>query len=121
VPRSGKEPRRLVVGSDTYLWSVGHRHPAEGGCTEVLVFRRWGTHGRLEIAFRQVEGRWVYGCPGTSGAVGAAGGASLNLNEPGTARAFLDEVLARGWQPERPGIECVDGWFLFDAVVARRG
>jgi hypothetical protein len=121
MSRRGGKPRRLVVDSETYLWYERHRHPAGGGCVEVLIFRRWGTHGRLEIIFQGREGRWVYGYPGTSGAVGAVGGASLNLNEPGTARAFLDEALLCGWQSERPALERIDGWLLFDAVAVRRG
>lgn len=51
--------------------------------------------------------------------VGYVQGCSLNLHEPGVARALLDAGLARGWQPgERRAVE-VDGWPLLEAATAR--
>jgi len=57
---------------------------------------------------------------GMSGTVGLRGGPWLNLQEPGVSRALLDEVIARGWQPDANGRAQLNGWELFDAVVARR-
>jgi hypothetical protein len=45
----------------------------------------------------------------------------LNLNEPGTVRAPLDEAAASGWQPEALSTREADGWLYFDTVAARRG
>ncbi|MEV4253983.1 hypothetical protein AB0J52_12560 [Spirillospora sp. NPDC049652] len=42
--------------------------------------------------------------------------AYLNLHEPGTVRALLDEAVAGGLWPSAGTAE-VDGWPLFDAVV----
>ncbi|MGW5125384.1 hypothetical protein ACWEQ7_15270 [Streptomyces sp. NPDC004069] len=40
----------------------------------------------------------------------------LNLHEPGSVRALLDEALAREVFPAAGSVE-VDGWPLFDAVT----
>jgi hypothetical protein len=40
----------------------------------------------------------------------------LNLHEPGSVRALLDEALARDLFPAAGTVE-VDGWPLFDAVA----
>jgi hypothetical protein len=48
--------------------------------------------------------------------------AYLNLHEPGTVRALLDEALARGLFPDAPGTTETDAWPFFDAVAdAPRG
>jgi hypothetical protein len=124
VRRSGKA-RRLVVGDETYLWSVRHTHGVAGDapyayCTETVVLRRWGTGGCLRAVFAGGPGRLVPDGYLPSGAVGTAEGGDLNLHEPGTARALLDEALARGWDPGSPPVEVLDGWTLFDAVHSRR-
>ncbi|MER5770098.1 hypothetical protein [Streptomyces sp. NPDC001985] len=103
-------PRRLVLDADTvYMWTVRHRHSAEGGrpynCRTVLCLRREGTTPRLEIAFRET------GEP-------SGPGQRLNLHEPGIVRRFVDEALARGLLPAPPGTTEVDGGPLFDAVIA---
>jgi hypothetical protein len=127
MPRSEKTARRLVVDGETFLWSLHHVHDAVGnggfhGCREILVIRRFTARGRLHIVFRSGPDRLVpdgYVMP--SGAVGTANGPLLNLHEPGTVRAFLDEALANGWQPDDPPTQEMDGWRLFDSVAARRG
>lgn len=124
MARSGKKARRLVVGGEVFLVSLGHEHREEAGryldCTEVLTIRRHKARGRLRIAFRQGPGRLVPdGGPGP-GTVVATENGRLNLAEPGTMRALLDEATARGWQPDDPHTAQIDGWTLFDPVAAHR-
>ncbi|MEE4419226.1 MULTISPECIES: hypothetical protein [Streptomyces] len=127
MPRREKTARRLVVEGETFLWSLHHTHDAVGngqyhGCCEILVIRPFKARGRLRIVFRSGPGRLVPdGYLMFSGAVGTADGPLLNLHEPGTVRAFLDEALAKGWQPDDPLTEEMDGWRLFDTVSGRRG
>jgi hypothetical protein len=123
-------PRYLVVGEDRFLWSIGHLHEQIGGaqtppiyldCRDIVTIRRHRSRGRLDVVFRDGEDRLVpYGMvPG--GAVTRGDGRALNLHEPGTARALLDEALSGGWRPDVPEPVEFDGWVLFDAVYARRG
>lgn len=122
MARSGKKARRLVVDGETFMWSLGHNHRVlDNGryedCCETLTIRRFKAKGRLRIAFRAGPDRLVpdgYLMP--SGAVGTALGRTLNLHEPGTARALFDAALAGGWDPDHPRVEEIDGWALFDAV-----
>ncbi|MBL1087977.1 MULTISPECIES: hypothetical protein [Streptomyces] len=126
MPRSEKTARRLVVDGETFLWSLRHVHDAVGngqyhGCCEILGLRLFTARGRLHIVFRSGPDRLVpdgYGMP--SGAVGTAHGPLLNLHEPGTVRAFLDEALTKGWRPDDPLTAERDGWRLFDTVTTRR-
>ncbi|WP_195911073.1 hypothetical protein [Streptomyces kaniharaensis] len=122
--RRSRKARRLVVGDETYLWTVRHAHDVEDGyhyrdCREILTLRRHGAHGRLLLVFLGGEGRLVPDGYGPSGVVGT-GGHWLNLNEPGTARALLDEAVARGWDAAGPAAVEVDGWAYFTPVAARR-
>ena len=120
--RSGKKARRLVVGNEAFLWSLGHEHRIEQGqyrdCREVLIIRRLGARGRLLIVFQEGPGRLVPDGHVHSGAVGTAEGGWLNLHEPGTVRALLAEATARGWHLD-DGARA-DGWFFFETVAARR-
>ncbi|MDT0544148.1 hypothetical protein [Streptomyces lonegramiae] len=112
--------RRLVVGADTYLWSVRHLH--EGGkrpdistCRETLSLRQEGSSGRLVLAFHQPP------AIGPTSTVGDPDRGWLNLHEPGVVRAFLDAALAQGWQPGAKSGQEIDGWTLFpEALRARR-
>ncbi|WP_031524814.1 hypothetical protein [Streptomyces sp. NRRL F-5123] len=120
--RSGKA-RRLLVGEAAYRWSVRHRHhvPDAGGyddCTEVVTLRRDGARGAVRVSFAGGPGHYVPDGILHSGAVGTDEG-FLNLHEPGTARALLDEALSRGWDPDVPSPLLLDGWALFTAVRAR--
>lgn len=47
-----------------------------------------------------------------------SGGETVNLHRPGVVRALLDEAIARGWQPGAAGRSEIDGWTLFEAVLA---
>lgn len=111
--------RSLVVGDDRFIWNVGHGCHE---CHEVVRFRRFGSAGDVLVVFRFDRGKGHYASNATAeiGTVGLRDGAWLNLQEPGASRALLDEVIARGWQPDANGRAELDGWELFDAVVARR-
>jgi hypothetical protein len=122
--RSSRKARRLVVGDETFLWSLGHELHVDQGryedCREMFTLRRWGARGRLLIVFQRRAGRLVPdGCL-PSGAVGTTDDVWLNLHEPGTVRALLDEAIGRGWNIDDPATVDVDGWDLFDAVAIRR-
>jgi hypothetical protein len=126
VPRNSRKARPLVVGEETYRWSLGHQHQRLDDprryldCREVLTLRRQGAPGRVLIAFEARPGRLVPDGYLPSGAVGTSGGGFVNLHQPGTVRALLGEALAHGWDPARPEALSLDGWLLFDAVAAHR-
>jgi hypothetical protein len=124
MARNRKKARRLIVGSDSYLWSVEHEHRAEGGqyqdCREVLAVRRVGSPGRLLIVFRAGADLLVPDGHAHSGAVGTAERGWLNLHEPGTVRALLAEATTGGWRPDDPSVTQADGWLFFDAVATRQ-
>jgi hypothetical protein len=115
-----RSTRRLVVGADTYLWSVNHTH--QGGkqpdlptCRETLSLRREGSSSRLLLAFHQPP------AIGPTSTVGSHDLGWLNLHEPGVVRAFLDAALAQGWQPGATSGQEIDGFTLFpEALSARR-
>lgn len=130
--RSSKKPRRCVVDTDVFLWSVRHEHRFDDAaslvdryhdCREVLALRRQGTRNSgLQILFAQGPGRLVSDGYLPSGAVGDTTSDSwLNLHEPGAVRALLDGAIARGWDPGDGVATEIDGWTLFDAVAQRRG
>ncbi|MBP8531660.1 hypothetical protein [Streptomyces sp. MK37H] len=126
MARNDRKARRLVVDGDTFLWSLRHTHRTLNDgrhteCRETLVLRLFRARGELRIAFRSGPGRTVPGgFPTASGVVGTTEGGYLNLHEPGTARALLDEALARGWRPDDPTRRELDGWALFASVGNRR-
>ena len=122
-------PRYLIVGEDRFLWSCRHLHervdsagapPTYLDCREVVTIRRDGSRGLVDVVFRGGEDRAVGNGLLHVGAVWRGDGRMLNLNEPGVVRALLDEASAGGWQAGDPGRVQIDGWALFDAVVARR-
>lgn len=127
--RSSRKPRLCVVGNETFLWSVGHEHHFDDGdplvsryqgCCEILTLRRRGTQGRLQIVFRGGAGRRVPDGYPPSGVVGTADDVWLNLHEPGTVRALLDEAITRGWNADDIATARIDGWELFGVVAERR-
>ncbi|MFF0444916.1 hypothetical protein ACFYT4_00595 [Streptomyces sp. NPDC004609] len=121
-------PRRLVIDADTVcVWTVrrhhgtgDRRHTAD--CRTVLSLWREGTKSRLGIVFSQAEGRIIADGYLDAGTVGDSSAHRwLNLYEPGVVRRFADEAAARGLLPaagSAPGSREVDGWPLFDAVMA---
>ncbi|BCJ47484.1 hypothetical protein GCM10010168_18420 [Actinoplanes ianthinogenes] len=128
MPRR-RASRILLVGGDRFLWSVGHLHervdtpgvpPVYRDCREIVRVRRHKARGLLEVVFRAGDGRIIPDGVLESGAVMWGDGRALNLHEPGTARALLDEALANGWRPDDPSPVELDGWTLFDPVFARR-
>lgn len=124
MARSGKKARRLFVGEATFLWSTAHEHEVApsgfGDCREVLTIRRYGSPGRLIVEFAASDGRFVSDGCAPSGIVSTVDGRKLNLHEPGTVRALLDECEADGWDPISPQTKRIDGWSRFDAISLRR-
>ncbi|WP_323369617.1 hypothetical protein [Streptomyces alkaliterrae] len=114
--------RRLVAGDEVWLWSVRHGHRAgpDGRCREVLSLHRTGLEEMravMRLVFAAGPGRYVAEGVWSSGSVSAGGGLLLNLHEPGVVRRLLESARGRGLVPER-GEAVVDGWPLFDVVVA---
>ncbi|MFI0479189.1 hypothetical protein [Actinomadura sp. 9N215] len=115
--------RRLLVGPDTYRWRTAHQHSGDGrrfvDCREVVLLRKEGRPGRINVVFRAGPGRIVPdGGPYThSGGVRRAGDDTvLNLHLPRVVRALVDIALARG---EDFGSSTeIDGWDWLDAVRA---
>ncbi|SEN53264.1 hypothetical protein SAMN05216267_1006147 [Actinacidiphila rubida] len=124
MTRSSRTPRQLVIGGDTFLWSVRHEHHGEPGhyedCCEVLTVRRPGALGRFRVVFASCPGHLVPDGYTPSGTVGTTDGRCLNLHEPGTVRALLDAVTSRGDLIVGDGVTEVDGWTVFPAVAADR-
>ena len=126
MPRHSKSPRRLVTDARLYLWTLRHSHSvvdSSRSCCETLTLypQPAGAGGPLRIVFTEGPGRYVPGgAPLGSGDVGYIRGASLNLHEPGAARALLDVALARGWQPEVRRVVEIDGWSLLEAAATAR-
>ncbi|MEV8098137.1 hypothetical protein [Kitasatospora sp. NPDC085879] len=125
MARKNEAPRRMVVGDETYVWSVRHDHSRRGEgderhCRTLLTVRRPGGTGRLVLTFEAGPGRMVAEAFMPAGAVETADSPMVNLHEPGTARAFLDAALAGGWDPQGRTTLLVDGWPLLPGVAAER-
>ncbi|MER6342948.1 hypothetical protein ACWC10_01845 [Streptomyces sp. NPDC001595] len=117
--RKKGSPRKLVVDeAATYLWAVRHRHGGAGRpCEEVLGLHRDGR--RTRIVFRQGPGRSVEGGYQPGGHVIDEHGNGLNLNQPGSVRALVDEAVRRGLLPAAEASRELDGWDLLPAAAAR--
>ncbi|GKQ37150.1 hypothetical protein [Streptomyces sp. A012304] len=113
--RNRRRPRKLTVdATTTYWWTVRHHHTDGTDCREVLTLRRDDV--RTRIVFRDGPGRALAGGTLHTGGV-VSGDHYLNLHEPGTVRALVDEALRRG--PLPPGGE-LDGWELLPAAAVSR-
>lgn len=114
--RDHRRLRRLTVDeTTTYLWTVRHRHGDGDVCREILTLHRDGV--RTRIVFRAGEGRYAGdGYPSHSGGVGDSHH-HLNLHEPRTVRALVDEARRRGPLPHEGEL---DGWALFQDVAVSR-
>lgn len=125
MTRSARTPRPLTVNDETFLWTVRHDHRATDSqgafedCREVLTIRRPGALGRLTITFACGPGHLVPDAHGPD-AVGTEDGTWLDLHDPGTVRALLDEAHARGLGVDSAAVDEVDGWGLFSSAAARR-
>lgn len=112
----------MVADGTVYGWSFGHRHDrlrGYPGCTSTLTLWRPGLRARLRIAFRPEPDRIIAdGYFDAGAAMRLPDRDYLNLHEPGSVRALLDEALARGLFPAEGTVE-VDGWPLFDAVLPK--
>lgn len=107
-----RKQRVLVAGEGSYLWSVGHRHTKT--CEEVLSIRRVGSPSRRTLRFENRPGFAIpLGGPSAAGVITDDADRTLNLNEPGTVRAFVDVLTASQWpETDRRAWE-IDGWLWF--------
>ncbi|MFF5404155.1 hypothetical protein ACFY8K_15425 [Streptomyces misionensis] len=119
---SRRRVRRLAVRGTVYGWCFGHRHDRVRGytaCSSTLTLWRTGNRACLRLLFRPASDRAIADGYFDEGAVVRLPDREyLNLHEPGSVRALLDEALARGLFPTTGTAE-VDGWPLFDAVRPR--
>jgi hypothetical protein len=110
----------MVADGTVYGWCFRHRHDRRqgySGCSSTVTLWLPGSRARLRIVFRPGPDRVVAdGYYDEGAAVRLPDREYLNLHEPGTVRALLDEALARGPFPAAGTVE-VDGWPLFDAVA----
>ncbi|NEW40992.1 hypothetical protein GV794_06325 [Nocardia cyriacigeorgica] len=114
---SDNRRRVLKVGARRYLWKAYHQHL--DGCEEVLRMREFGSVAGLTLVFRPGGERQVAdGYPSASGDIWI-GERSLNLNEPGVVRAFLDAAVDAGWMAHTRTMGRRDGWELFDIAHTR--
>lgn len=110
----------MVVDGTAYGWCFGHRHDrvrGYRGCTSTVTLWHLGSRSYLRLVFRPGSERIIADGYFEEGAAARLPDrAYLNLHEPGSVRALLDEALARGLFPPAGSVE-VDGWPLFDAVM----
>ncbi|MFC7218841.1 hypothetical protein ACFQLX_11765 [Streptomyces polyrhachis] len=110
----------MVVDGTVYGWCFAHRHDrvrGYPGCSSTVTLWRPGGRARLRLVFQPGPDRVIADGYFDEGAAGRLSDrAYLNLHEPGSVRALLDEALVRGLFPEKETVE-VDGWPLFDAVM----
>ncbi|EST27933.1 hypothetical protein M878_23945 [Streptomyces roseochromogenus subsp. oscitans DS 12.976] len=111
----------MVLGGTVYGWCFWHRHDrvrGYPGCSSTVTLWRPGSRARLRLVFRPASDRIIAdGCHDEGAAIRLPDREYLNLHEPGSVRALLDEALARGLFPAAGPVEAeVDGWPLFDAV-----
>ena len=112
--------RVLVVGENTYLWQVRHRHRTE--CEEILSIRRVGSPSRRTLYFRPGPGFAipVGGWGSAAGVVYDDEHRCLNLNEPGTVRVFVDILAESEWPAADRRAAELDGWVWFGEAYRRR-
>ncbi|MFI6943112.1 hypothetical protein ACIBI4_27935 [Streptomyces sp. NPDC050418] len=112
--------RRLVTDDAVYEWCFAHRHDrvrGYDGCRSTVTLWRPGSRARLRFVFRPGPDRLIAECSFDQGAaVRMPDRAYLNLYEPGSVRALLDEHLTHEPFPDSGTTE-VDAWPLFDAVT----
>jgi hypothetical protein len=114
-----RKQRVLVVGEGSYLWSVGHRHTET--CEEVLSIRRVGAPSRRTLCFENRPGFDIpLGGPSAAGVITDDADRTLNLNEPGTVRAFVDVLTASEWPATDRRAQEIDGWLWFAEAYALR-
>lgn len=117
---SRRRVRRLVVGGAVYGWCFAHRHDrvrGYPGCSSTVTLWRRGGSGHLRLVFRPEHDRVIAdGYFDEGAAVRLPDRACLNLYEPGSVRALLEEAVVGGLWPAAGTVE-VDGWPLFDAVT----
>ncbi|MBN0046265.1 hypothetical protein JS756_19580 [Streptomyces actuosus] len=116
---SRRRVRRMEAGGTVYGWCFGHRHDrvrGYPGCRSTVTLWRPRGAACLRLVFHPSPGRVVAGSFfDEATVVRLPDREHLNLHEPGSVRALLDESLVRGLFPAAGTVE-VDGWPLFDAV-----
>ncbi|WP_067138230.1 hypothetical protein [Microtetraspora malaysiensis] len=113
--------RRLVDGDTTWLWSVRQKLDRNryDNCRLTLSLWREGSRSCLSIVFRPGPDRIISNTYFEAGTVVALPERDwLNLYEPKTVRSLLQIATARGELPRGPGTKEVDGWHLFEALMA---
>lgn len=101
--------RALAADEHAYLWRVRHRHDDE--CHEILSLRRVASSSGRVLHFRPKPGFAIPdGGTSASGVVRDNAGRSLNLNEPGVVRAFIDALTADEWPTTDRVFAHLDGW-----------
>jgi hypothetical protein len=115
-----RKQRVLVVGEGSYLWTVGHRHTKT--CEEVLSIRRVGAPSRRTLCFENRPGFVipVGGLASAAGVITDDADQTLNLNEPGTVRAFVDVLVASEWPATDRRAQELDGWLWFGEAYRLR-
>ncbi|MGI5326912.1 hypothetical protein [Actinomadura nitritigenes] len=110
----------MMVDGAVYGWCFAHRHDrvrGYPGCSSTVTLWRRGGSGRLRLVFRPEHDRVIAdGYFDEGAAIRLPDRAYLNLYEPGSVRALLEEAVADGVWPDAGTVE-VDGWPLFDAVT----
>ncbi|WP_433220523.1 hypothetical protein [Microtetraspora malaysiensis] len=113
--------RRLVDGDTTWLWSVRQKLDRNryDNCRLTLSLWREGSRSRLSIVFRPGPDRVISNTDFEAGTVVALPERDwLNLYEPKTVRSLLRIATARRELPRGPGAKEIDGWHLFEALMA---
>ncbi len=121
---SRQKLRRIVIGPDTYLWRVHHRHVAPAqrdgrGCTEVFTaFLENFPKAPARVLFPETPEHGP-GYPSQSGVVVdyRRPTQAVNLNHPRIARLVIELALAANWSPTTGSREFVlpNGYELFRA------
>ncbi|MEV5878474.1 hypothetical protein AB0L75_30470 [Streptomyces sp. NPDC052101] len=114
---SRRRVRRIAVGGTVYGWCFGHRHDrvrGYPGCSSTVTLWRPGSRACLRLVFQPASDR-VIGYLDEGAVMRLPDREHLNLHEPGSVRALLDEALVCGLFPATGQVE-VDGWPLFDTV-----
>ncbi|GLX01550.1 hypothetical protein [Microtetraspora sp. NBRC 16547] len=119
--KNDRRLRRLVDGDTIWLWSVRQKLDRNRyeNCRLTLSLWREGSRSRLSIVFRPGPDRVISNTYFEAGTVVALPERDeLNLYEPKTIHRLLQIAAAREELPMGPGTREIDGWHLFEALMA---
>ncbi|WP_432932731.1 hypothetical protein ACQPZZ_15745 [Microbispora sp. CA-135349] len=119
--KNDRRVRHLVDGDTRWLWSVRQKLDRNRyeNCRLILSLWREDSRSRLSMVFRPGPDRIISNTYFEAGTVVALPEQNwLNLYEPKTVRRLLQIAAARGELPTGPGTKELDGWRLFDALMA---